>query len=97
MPEPKLPTQGASGGRDMIAKIALVLALVAFTFSGYQTLRLQIANSSLEQLGLDFGQCQATLTAYLEGEEINDAIPDDLGDFVPPDAWLVPSPGSPAP
>jgi hypothetical protein len=83
----------------MIAKIALVLALPAFIFGGYQTLRLQIANSSLEQLDLDFGQCQATLTAYLEGEEIDNALPDDLRDYNPRDEWLrrLLSPAAPAP
>jgi hypothetical protein len=72
----------------MIAKIALALALVASAFGGYQTLHLQIANSSLEQLGRDFGQCQATLAAYLEGEEIDNALPDDLRDYDPRNEWM---------
>jgi hypothetical protein len=72
----------------MIVKIALAFALAAFAFGGYQTLRLQIAHASLEQLNRDFGQCQATLAAYLEGEEIDNALPDDLRDYNPRNEWM---------
>jgi hypothetical protein len=41
------------------------------------------------------GTCVATRDALREGKEINDAIPDDLGGFVLPDAWRL-QPGPPA-
>jgi hypothetical protein len=75
----------------MIFKAAIIIATASFAFAGYQTLRLQIAHGELAALNNDFTQCQATMRAFLEGEEIDNAIPDDLGDFFPPDPWLLPS------
>jgi hypothetical protein len=72
----------------MIFRGAIIVALLAVLGAGYQTLRLQIANASLDQLGRDLGQCQATLTAYLEGEEIDNAIPDDLRNYDPRNEWM---------
>jgi hypothetical protein len=78
----------------MIRSVLLAGLAASLAFGGYQTLRLQIAESSLDQLGRDFGECQATLQAFLEGEEIDNAIPNSLGDFVPPPHWLLPSTGT---
>jgi hypothetical protein len=79
----------------MLTKAALTLALLASVVAGVQTWRLGTLPGKLAKAERDFGICDATLTAYLEGEEINDAIPDDLGGFDVPSHWLRPS--SPAP
>jgi hypothetical protein len=79
----------------VLAKAALILALAASLFAGLQTWRVGYLNDRLAEAERAFGICDATLTAYLEGEEINDAIPDDLGGFDVPSHWLRPS--SPAP
>jgi hypothetical protein len=80
----------------MLAKAALILALAASLFAGLQTWRVGYLNDRLAEAERAFGICDATLTAYLEGEDIDAAIPDDLGGFVVPDHWRL-QPSSPAP
>ena len=36
-------------------------------------------------------QCHAILSAFLEGEEIDDEIPDDLGGVGVPPGWMLPA------
>jgi hypothetical protein len=79
----------------MIAKAALAIALLASVVAGVQTWRIGSLPHQLAEAEQAYGVCDVTLTAYLEGEEINDAIPDDLGGFDVPSHWLRPS--SPAP
>jgi hypothetical protein len=79
----------------MIAKAALTLALLASIVAGIQTWRIGNLPHQLAEAERAFGICDATLTAYLEGEEINDAIPDDLGGFDVPSHWLRPSSSTP--
>jgi hypothetical protein len=91
-----MPTQGLPGGAIVIAKVALALALLASVVAGIQTWRLGNLPHQLAEAERDFGICDATLTAYLEGDDIDAAIPDDLDGFVVPDHWRV-QPSSPAP
>jgi hypothetical protein len=79
----------------VLAKAALILALAASLFAGLQTWRVGYLTDRLAEAERAFGICDATLTAYLEGEEINDAIPDDLDGVEPRPWWLLPP--SPAP
>ncbi len=67
-----------------LTSAVLAVGMVAMYFYA-DGLRLQLAAAER-----NFGICDATLTAFLEGEEIDDAIPDDLRDYDPSD-WLLPS------
>ena len=49
-----------------------------------------LAAERLAEARDDFGQCAATLSAYLEGDDIDATIPHDLGGFVPRPEWLLP-------
>jgi hypothetical protein len=80
----------------VLAKAALILALAASLVAGVQTWRIGSLPAQLAESERAFGICDATLTAYLEGEDIDAAIPDDLGGFVVPDHWRL-QPSSPAP
>lgn len=75
----------------MITKISLAIALLASVVAGIQTWRISGLPHQLAEAERAFGVCDATLTAYLEGEEIDDAIPDDLGGFDVPSHWLQPT------
>jgi hypothetical protein len=79
----------------VILRAAIIAALAASLFAALQTWRVDRLRASVTEAERAFGICDATLTAYLEGEEIDNAIPDDLGDFVPPDHWLRPSTSAP--
>jgi hypothetical protein len=72
----------------MLTKAALALALLASVVAGVQTWRIGNLPEKLAKAERDFGICDATLTAYLEGDDIDAAIPDDLDDFTVPDHWL---------
>jgi hypothetical protein len=72
----------------MLAKAALVLALAASLFAGLQTWRIGTLPGKLAEAERASEVCDATLTAYLEGEEIDNALPDDLRDYSPRDEWM---------
>jgi hypothetical protein len=72
----------------VLAKAALILALAASLVAGLQTWRVGYLTDRLAEAERAFGICDATLTAYLEGDDIDADIPDDLDDYVPPDRWM---------
>jgi hypothetical protein len=80
----------------MLTKAALAIALLASVVAGIQTWRLGNLPHQLAEAERAYGVCDATLTAYLEGDDIDAAIPDDLGGFTLPNHWRV-QPSSPAP
>ena len=80
----------------MLTKFALALAAIAFAVAGFQTWRIGTLPGKLAEAERAYGICNATLSAYLEGDDIDAAIPDDLDGFVVPDAWRV-QPSTPTP
>lgn len=72
----------------MIRVLAAALSL-ALAFSGWQYHRAEILSRDLDATDIRFEQCNTLLTATLEGEEIDDAIPDDLDGFDVPPEWLL--------
>lgn len=67
-----------------------VSTLAALAWGGMERSARLLASERLVQAREDFGQCAATLSAYLEGDEIDATIPDDLGGFSPRPEWLLP-------
>jgi hypothetical protein len=80
----------------VILRAAIAVAAIAALAAAAQTWRLDRLRAELATAERNFGMCDATLTAYLEGEEIDDAIPLDLDGFTVPDRWRV-QPVEPAP
>lgn len=71
--------------RGLAFTVAMLLGLALYLFSQWRN-EVQ-AHADAER---DFAECSATITAMIEGQEIDDAIPDDLNGFDIPDAWRVP-------
>lgn len=80
----------------MLLRASIGLAVAAALFAALQSWRVNDLRDRLAAAERRFDQCDATLQAYLEGEEIDDAIPDDLGGFDVPSEWMRDLPASPA-
>lgn len=69
--------------------------VVAMAASGWAMLernaRLAL-DAELDNTARDLVACQITTTSLMEGQEIDNAIPDDLGGVGVPSRWLLPSP-----
>lgn len=71
----------------MIARIAIPAAIVAVIF-GSLLWRLQVVTEDRAELRINLSSCAHRLNLYIEGDEIDDAIPLDLDGFAVPDHWM---------
>lgn len=73
----------------MIAWLPIGFAGGMFVIAAFTVWENGNLREDLERSRSANAQCAAVLAAMNEGQEIDDAIPDDLGGFDIPDAWRL--------